>query len=123
MLSPGLTENPDHKILTEPMKERVEAFMEGEKIAETVNAIKLIEPGHPERIYIPRRDIRGIELIKSDDYHCPFKGRAELYSIKHGSHRFDNGAWSYIKTYDDMMEIRNHVAFYPEKVQLIRVTG
>jgi uncharacterized protein (DUF427 family) len=123
MMSPGYTENPQHKVSTEPMNERVEVFMDGEKVAETIDAIRVFEPGNPERIYIPREDIRGIELLKFDDYHCPFKGDAELYDVKHGSNRFENAAWSYLKPYDEVKELKSYVAFYPEKVQLIRVTG
>ena len=123
MMSPGQTEYPEHRIETVPMKERVEVFIKGEKVAETIRAIKLLEPGYPPRIYIPRDDIHGIELIKFDDYQCPFKGHGELYRVKHGSSVFDNAAWSYLRPYDDVLEIKNFVAFYPEKVQLIRVTG
>ncbi len=123
MMSQGLTEHPEHRIETVQMKERVEVFMEGEKVAETIRAIKLLEPGHPPRIYIPKEDLSGIELIKFDTYHCPFKGQADLYRVKHGSSVFDNAAWSYQKPYDEVMEIKNLVAFYPSKVQLIRVTG
>ncbi|MFP5384810.1 MAG: DUF427 domain-containing protein [Bacteriovoracia bacterium] len=123
MMSPGYTEDPEHRITTERMRERVEIFMEGEKIAETRRAIKLSESGYPDRYYIPREDIRGIELIKFRDYECPFKGQGELYSVKHGASRFENAAWSYSRPYDDMTEIKNLIAFYPEKVQLIRVTG
>ena len=123
MMSPGLTEHPEHRVMTERLNARVEVFMEGEKIAETRNAIKVIEPGYPERLYIPREDMRSIELIKFDDYYCPFKGEADLYKIKHGSSRFENAAWSYRKTFDEVSEIKDLVCFYPEKVELIRVTG
>ena len=123
MMSPGLTENPDHRVTTEPIHERVEIFMEGEKVAETLRGIRLLEPGYPDRIYIPREDIQGLELIKFNDYQCPFKGMAELYNVKHGTSIFRNAAWSFRKPYEDVLEIKNMVCFYPEKVQLIRITG
>lgn len=123
MMSPGYTAHPDHRITTEPMSGRVEVFMDGEKIAESRRAIKLHEPNYPERIYIPREDIREVEFTKYKDYHCPFKGQAELYNVKHGSHIFENAAWSYVRPYDDVKEIKNMVAFYSNKVQLTRVTG
>lgn len=123
MMAPGYTEYPEHRIETMPMNERVEVFMDGEKVAESIRAIKVLEPQNPPRIYIPREDISGVELIKFDDYHCPFKGHAEIYKVKHGSKVFENAAWSYLKPYDEVTEIKNFVAFYPEKVQLIRVTG
>lgn len=97
--------------------------MEGEKIAESKRAVVLFEPGYPPRYYIPREDITGVELLKFQDYHCPYKGHAVLFNVKHGSHTFENAAWSFVQTYDDVHEIRDLVAFYPERVQLIRITG
>ncbi len=123
MMSPGLTEDPNHNISTVKLKERVEIFMEGEKIAETKNAIKLFEPGYPDIFYIPKKDISGLLFIKFGDYECPHKGHAELYHVKHGSSHFKDAAWSYTKTYDEVKEIRNLIAFYPNKVKLIRITG
>jgi uncharacterized protein (DUF427 family) len=123
MKSPGIRKNPEHKLSTERMKERVEVFMDGQKVAETKNAIKLFEDGYEPRIYVPKEDIHDIELLKFDGYECPFKGHAELYSVKHGSHRYENAAWSYEDPYEEFQELKGRVAFYPEKVQEIRVTG
>lgn len=123
MLSPGLTASPEHRISTSPMKERVEIFMEGDKIVETKSALQLQEAGHDPVIYIPRSEIRNVQFIKCGEYHCPFKGKAELYNVKHGSSTFENAAWSYKDPYDDVREIRDLVAFYPHKVQDIHVTG
>lgn len=123
MMSPGMTQYPDHKLVTFPMKERVEIFMDGEKIVETRNAIKLLEDGHDPVIYVPKEDISSIEFQKFDDYHCPFKGRAKLFSIKHGPRKYENAAWEYEQPYEEFEELKDRVAFYPHKVQEIRITG
>lgn len=67
-------------------------------------------------------DIKAIDLIKSKDYECPFKGTAEIYNIKHGPQSHENAAWSYEEPYDEVQEIQGRVAFYPDKVQEIRIT-
>lgn len=123
MLSPGITEYPDHKVRTEKITGRVEIFMDGEKVVDTVDALRLYEDGHEPRVYVPRSSLRNIELLKFDDYHCPFKGRAELLNVKHGPVTHENAAWSYRQTYDDMNEIENFVAFYPNRLQECRITG
>lgn len=123
MLAPGIEEHPDHRVATEYMKERVEIFMEGEKIVETKNALLVKETGLDPVIYVPRADIQDVHFHRYDDYHCPFKGHAELYDVKHGSSYFEQAAWSYINPYDDMKEIKDYIAFSPNKVQHIRVTG
>ena len=123
MKSPGMTSDPDHKLKTEKLSKRVEVFMDGQKVAESKNAIRLLEDGCDPVLYIPKEDVRDLEFIKFDDYECPFKGHAELYSLKHGKHRYENAAWSYENPYDGFEELKGRVAFYPEKVQEIRVTG
>jgi|GEM_PF-3054666 len=109
------------KIELERMTETVEVFLEGEKIAETTNAIRLLEPGQAPEIYIPKNDLMNIDLVKCDDYDSPRKGHAELYTIKHAGHRLDNAAWSYDRPITHLKELMGRVAFYPERVQEIRV--
>jgi uncharacterized protein (DUF427 family) len=123
MLSPGMTENPDHKLSVEPLPKRVQIYMEGEKIVESKNALRMVEDGHEPVLYLPREEIRSVEFIKCGEYHCPFKGRAELYNVKHGSSTFENAAWSYVAPYDEFQELKDKVAFYTNQVQEIMVTG
>ena len=122
MKSPGKELHPDYKITIERMNEKVEVFIDNEKIAETRSAIKLLEQGYAPVIYIPKNDIKAIDLIKNKDYQCPFKGTAEIYNIKHGSHNYENAAWCYEEPYDEVLEIQGRVAFYPDKVQEIRIS-
>lgn len=123
MLSPGPEQYPNHKVSTIPMRERVEIFVAGHMVVETKSALRLFETGYNPVIYVPRADIRDIQFIKASEYHCPFKGYAEIYDIKYHSTVFKNAAWSYVKPYDDMLEIKNMIAFYPNKVQEIKVIG
>lgn len=123
MMSPGITEHPEHKLRTEEIKGRVEIFMDGERVVDTINAVRLYEDNCDPRIYVPKQALRNIELLKFEDYHCPFKGDAELYNVKHGSKTFENVAWSYRETYDEFPELKDKVAFYPKKVQECRITG
>ncbi len=121
-MGPGFSEYPNHKIETIPMKGVVEVFMDGEQVAVSKEAIKLIEDGYPPRFYIPLRDVKNIELLKSkENYHCPFKGAAEFYTVKHGANRYAKAAWAYSQPYDEFTMLKNYIAFYPQKVQLIRV--
>jgi uncharacterized protein (DUF427 family) len=98
--------------------------MDGESVAETKSAIKVLEDGYPPRFYIPKEDLKNIQLLAlKDEYTCPFKGAAQFYTIKHGANRYEKAAWAYNNPYEEVREIKNHIAFYPEKVQLIRETG
>lgn len=92
MLSPGLEQYPDHRVVVEPLSKRVEIFIEGEKVVETKSALIVHETNLDPVVYVPRSEIKDLTFKKIDEYHCPFKGRAELYSVKHGASEFENAA-------------------------------
>lgn len=121
MKAPGFAEHPEHKVETERLQQRVEIFLDNDCILESQGAIKVTESDNEDRIYVPINDLTHIDLIKTGDYHCPFKGHAELYDVKHGDRTFKNAAWSYVEPFDEVQELMGRVAFYPEKVQEIRV--
>jgi uncharacterized protein (DUF427 family) len=113
--------NNAHEVITERLPERVQIIVEGETIADTTSAVKVLETGLPPVIYIPKNDIKEIDLIKCGEYECPFKGHAELYTIRHGAHDIENAAWSYDDPTNQVQELQGRVAFYPDKVQEIRI--
>jgi uncharacterized protein (DUF427 family) len=121
MMSPGIQKHPEHKLQTERLQARVEIYLEGEQIADTNNAIRLYETGHGPVIYIPKNDLKNIDLLKFDDYLCPFKGHAELYSVVHENHRIENAAWSFDRPFDEFLELTGRVGFYEDKVDEIRI--
>jgi uncharacterized protein (DUF427 family) len=112
---------PGHDVKIERLLDRVLVMVKGETIADTTCAIKVIETGLDPVIYIPKNDIREIDLIKCGDYDCPYKGHAEFYTIRHGAHDIENAAWSYSEPIKTLPELMGRVAFYPHKVQEIRI--
>lgn len=121
MKAPGFSKHPEHHVDAQRMSQKIEIYLDNDCIVESEGAIKVIESNCEDRIYVPINDLTRIDLIKIGDYHCPYKGDAELYDVKHGEHTFKNAAWSYVKPYDDFPELLGRVAFYPEKMQEIRV--
>lgn len=121
-MSPGIKKHPDHELKTERIQGQVEVFLEGEQIALTNNAIRLIEEGYDPVIYIPKNDLRNIDLKKFDDYICPYKGHAELYTIVKDDHELPDSAWSFDRPFDEFQELTGRVAFYPDKVEEIRIS-
>lgn len=111
----------EHTVETQRITERVIVVVEGETIAETTNAVLLNETDYDPVVYIPKNDIKEIDLIKCGDYECPYKGHAELYTIRHGAHDIENAAWSYDEPFRHLPELQGRVAFYPDKVQEIRI--
>jgi uncharacterized protein (DUF427 family) len=59
-----------------------------------------------------------MERLVRTDHHtdCPFKGQASYYSLKDGP---ENAVWTYEQPYDEMLAIKDHLAFYPDKVDTV----
>jgi uncharacterized protein (DUF427 family) len=110
-----------HDVKVERLEDRVLVVVEGEIIADTTSAIRVFETGLEPVIYIPKNDVKEIDLIKCGDYDCPYKGHAEFYTIRHGAHDIENAAWSYSSPIQSFPELEGRVAFYPHKVQEIKV--
>jgi uncharacterized protein (DUF427 family) len=124
MNGPGYEQYPEHKVETKRMKERVEVFLLGDKIVETKHALKVEESGYDPVIYIPIEDLHDIELIKTNkDYHCPFKGEADYFTLKHGPSKFENLVWAYNRPYEEVQELRDHIAFKNNRYFELRITG
>lgn len=118
--APGFKRVPRSHIVTRPAGKRVRVTFNGEVIADTRNALELKEGSYPAVHYIPRKDVRVDRLaLTSHSTHCPFKGDASYFSIVGGP---DNAAWSYERPYDEMLDIKDLVAFYPSKVDSIAVS-
>jgi uncharacterized protein (DUF427 family) len=116
----GKLPGPDHPITIEPNARRVRITWNGQVIADSRRALTLREASYPPVQYIPRADVK-MELLARTDHgsHCPYKGDASYYSIASDGNRSENAAWSYEEPYDAMEPIKDHLAFYPNRVSSI----
>ena len=113
---------PRHPIDIEPCAERVRVIVDGEPIADSVRALRMREAGYPPVIYVPRDDVRMSALTATaQTTHCPFKGDASYFVAADSGGARDAIAWSYEHPYPAMAAIRDHVAFYPDRVDAIRL--
>ena len=114
---PGYRKHPEHRIETKPAGVRVQVRLSGDVIADSRDAIELKESDYPIVYYIPRKDVKMERLSRtSHQTYCPFKGNASYYSFVNGP---ANAVWSYEEPYDEVRVIREHLAFYPERVDAI----
>jgi uncharacterized protein (DUF427 family) len=105
----------------------VRVTFKGEAVADTREAVELHESvGEgkktvaPVVYYIPRKDVKMERLERTThSTHCPFKGDASYFSFKGGP---QNAVWSYERPYDEMSAIKDHLAFYPDKIDAIEVS-
>ncbi|KGM34454.1 DUF427 domain-containing protein [Inquilinus limosus] len=111
---------PDHPITVTPNPARVVVKVAGKVVADSVSALTLREASYPPVQYIPRKDVDMAALQRTDHAtYCPYKGDASYYSIPAGGGRADNAVWTYEAPYDAVAAIKDHVAFYPDRVDSI----
>ena len=113
---------PDHPITIEANPSRVVVRVGGEIIADTNNALTLREASYPPVQYIPRRDVDMDALTRSEDTtYCPYKGDASYDSVPIGGDRSRNAVWTYETPFEAMAQIKDYIAFYPDRVDEIKV--
>ena len=111
---------PDHPITITPSTVRVIVTVGRRVVADTRQALTLCEADYPPVHYIPRTDV-DMSLLERTDHatYCPYKGDCAYYSIPGGGERSTNAVWTYEAPYAAVAEIRDHVAFYPDRVDAI----
>jgi uncharacterized protein (DUF427 family) len=108
---------PDHPITITKNPKRVVVTLGGKTIADTKDALVLKEGSYPAVYYIPRKDADMALLERTDlSTYCPYKGDASYYSIPSGGARSKNAVWSYEHPHEAMTQIKDHLAFYPDRV-------
>ena len=111
---------PDHPITIARNGKRVRVTFGGKVIADTTRALSLKEASYPVVNYIPRADADMSALARTDHHtHCPYKGEASYFSIAVDGRRADNAVWSYEQPFPAMAEIKDCLAFYPDRVDKI----
>jgi uncharacterized protein (DUF427 family) len=110
----------DHPILIEANPSRVVIKIGGKTVADTTDALTLREASYPPAQYIPRRDVDMTALTRSEHTsYCPYKGDASYYSIPVGGDRSVNAVWTYETPFEAVAQIKDYVAFYPDRVDEI----
>lgn len=108
---------PDHPIIVEPASSRVVVTVAGRIIADTRAALALRESTYPPVFYIPREDVDMTLLERTNNAtYCPYKGVCAYYSIPVGGDRSINAVWTYEAPYAAVEGIKDHLAFYPSRV-------
>lgn len=111
---------PDHPIVMEQCAKRMRVVYRGETIAESVDALVMRKSAYPPVYYFSRADVKMEKLARTAHMSwCPYKGEASYFSIGEGDSREENAVWSYETPFDAVADIRERLAFYPNKVDRI----
>ncbi|MEJ2230868.1 MAG: DUF427 domain-containing protein [Nitrospirales bacterium] len=110
-----------HAITIESNPKRVMITFNGTVIADTRRALTLREGPVPPAQYIPREDVT-MSFLRPTTHstHCPFKGDASYFSVSVDGRTAENAVWTYEAPLLAVADIKDYLAFYPEKMDAIQ---
>lgn len=107
---------PNHfMVLKQVNRKIVFRNQRGELLAESENAIRLLEAGRTlfdPVLYIPKQDVTAPMDKTQKSTFCPLKGDASYYSTADE----EEIAWAYEEPLPFSTSIKDLVAFYPDRV-------
>lgn len=108
--------NPNHFMVARPVAQRLRIFLGARMLAETKNALCLIEVGrkaHDPVYHVPPEDLR-VPLDKTDrTTHCPLKGDASYFAL--GG---EEVGWAYLAPFEFAAVLAGLHAFWASKVRI-----
>ena len=101
-----------------PCPRRVRVQLGDRLLAESARALRVLETSHPPTVYVPPQDIDFTLLTESDarGTWCEFKGAARYLDAVIDGRRVPAIGWSYPDPSPGYEALRDHVAFYPGRV-------
>ena len=112
-------DDPRHFMRIKPVAGTVRILRDGQVLAESGRAVRLIEAGndlYDPCFYLPREDVRAdLAASARARTRCPLKGHASSFVLPGGPAEI---AWTYDQTLDFAGELQDLVAFYGDKVTI-----
>jgi uncharacterized protein (DUF427 family) len=108
----------------EPTNKPIQVFFNGELLADTHSAFRVLETSHPPVYYIPPEDIKMEHLTHTEGGSwCEWKGQAAYYDVAIKGKIANRVAWIYPRPTPSFKAIKDYVAFYAWTMDLCLVDG
>ncbi len=108
-----------HPITVTPTGRRVLVEVGDTVVADTTSALTLQESTYPPVYYVPLADVDAARLRPSEHRtYCPYKGDASYHSLVGPDGELTDAVWTYREPYEPVAPIKDHVAFYPDRVRI-----
>ena len=96
----------------------------GVTIAETRQAVRVLETSHPPVYYLPLADVQMTYLTRTPrTSFCEYKGGAIYWAIQVGDRVAQDAAWGYPEPAPGYEALRDHLAIYASRVDACFVAG
>lgn len=103
---------------------RVQVVFNDVIIADTQRSQRVLETSHPPVYYIPSEDVNCRYLQRSTHQtYCEWKGIANYCNITVEEEQTLNAAWYYENPTPYFAALKNHLAFYPSRVDACYING
>ena len=103
-----------------PDRRRIRVIAAGLTVADTRQAVRVLETSSPPTFYLPPADIRMDCLEPEDEDEgsvCEWKGNARYFAIHCGNVHLPRAAWCYPNPFPEFEAITDYISFYPAKVE------
>ncbi|AUG28321.1 DUF427 domain-containing protein [Microbacterium hominis] len=108
----------------EPVAARVTIRLGGELIADTRDAVRVLETSHPPVYYLPIADFAPGALVDAEgSSFCEFKGAARYLDVVGGGLTRPGAAWNYPQPSAGYGILRDRVAVYAAPMDACTVDG
>jgi uncharacterized protein (DUF427 family) len=102
----------------------IQVVLNGQVVADTRRALRLLETSHPPTYYIPPEDVRTDLLFPAPgDSLCEWKGSARYYTVRVREAVAARAAWSYPDPLPRFAALKDHIAFYASAMERCTVDG
>lgn len=100
-----------------PCAMRVRVEVGGMTIADSTDALRVLETSQAPGIYIPPGDVAMEYLTRTRRRTmCEWKGQAAYFDVTVGDRAVRDAAWAYADPVAAYAGLRDHVAYYPQRV-------
>ena len=111
--------DPFHRIDVLPSSRQVRLELDGQVLAVSSRPVLLFETMLPTRYYLPRADVTAELVPSATRTWCAYKGQASYFSASVGGQLVPDIAWSYPDPQHDAARVRDLIAFFDERVDVI----
>ena len=124
-MTPGSAweDHPGYRIESAPLPGVGRVRVGDRLVAESSRCLLVRESDHRDQLYVPVEDVVA-PLVPSDHHtFCPFKGTADYWHLERPDGRLEeNVVWAYPEPYEEVAGLRDHVAFYADRVEVTAVS-
>ncbi|MCA1693140.1 MAG: DUF427 domain-containing protein [Actinobacteria bacterium] len=108
----------------EPVRRQCEVIFGGQTIAITLAPVRALETSHPPVYYFPPDSVLAGAIAPTErTSYCEWKGIATYLDVVRADEEAPAAAWTYRDPKPGYEILRDHIAFYPQLMEVCLVDG